>query len=118
MANTVKAVLDGVLMRISGYGLSPKFRIDVTSAMEHPSHLDTIIDGTVENHIMAKRETSQVNAKLWAGASHEGLSSEEQKLLMEGIKEAVCGRRGIFGDVESSVIEVLARQAVTAHGMV
>jgi hypothetical protein len=89
--------------------------------MEYPSHLNAIIDGAVENYVMANRETSQVNAKLWAGAPYERLSSEEQKLFIEGIKEAICGRGGIFGDVEPNVIDVLVDlpgQAVTAHGVV
>jgi hypothetical protein len=43
--------------------LSLKHRIDITCAMEHPHHLNTIISGAVEHHVIPD-EASEVWSKL------------------------------------------------------
>jgi hypothetical protein len=59
-----------------------------------------VLDGTVDNDVVANRKTPDIPTEIWTRAAHFRLSGVEAAFLVDAFQQPVRGVRAVSGNME------------------
>ena len=70
---------------------------DVPGSVEHAEHFDSVIPGTIEDHVVVLADGEAMNARLQIGASLpcQGMAGKQFDLLVNGFEHTVGGSKAL-----------------------